>query len=85
MREIRTSGLMSCFNSMTSSLSDLNSKPLISFQFAFSGLAENSNDINMLAVLGTPSRQAARRNVERKRAKFQKLNHHLLSCRVPFD
>ena len=38
-----------------SSLSDLNSKSLISLQFAFSGLEENCNDTNMLAIRDTPS------------------------------
>src|SRR5271166_5854929 len=45
----------------TSSLSDLNSKSLISLQFAFSCLTENCNDINMLAIRSPRVRQAARR------------------------
>jgi len=39
----------------SSSLSDLNSKSLISLQFAFSCLTENCNDINMLAIRSPPS------------------------------
>jgi hypothetical protein len=42
--------LASASHGLPSSLSDLNSKPLISLQFAFSGLKENCNDINMLAI-----------------------------------
>ena len=40
---------------VSSSLSDLNVKSLISLKFAFSSLTENCNDINMLSISRTPS------------------------------